>query len=195
MATSRLPRRVVLSSLVVVTVVIVVATLALSDDDPTGPQLIMGDDVPADLRALGDETWEQFTDILGVREVCISDVVLRPVWADLQDRARYLPGTHTIELRVPATANLLRDSLVHEFAHHLEATCEEHVTLRDIFLASQGHPTGTDWFDAELWEDTPSEQWAEAVVEIVLGERQQHRLDIQISQEAIRAIDAWFAGR
>jgi hypothetical protein len=157
-------------------------------------RLVMGDDVPDDLRALATEVFGSFENRFEARLDCMADVRLVPAWEGLDDRARYLPSDGVIELRVPATANLLGDSIVHELAHHVEFTCDEHEALRPAFLTAQGHPAGTDWFDGPTWEETPSEQFAEAVVQVVLGERQQNRLVMQISTEAIDLVTGWGAG-
>jgi hypothetical protein len=99
-----------------------------------------------------------------------------------------------IELRVPATANLLEDSLVHELAHHLDATCGALADLRPDFLEAQGHPAGTPWDGADTWEAIPAEQFAETVVLVVLGERQQHRLTMPIRDEAEALVAGWGEG-
>jgi hypothetical protein len=166
---------------------------AAVDDDAAG-RLVMGDEVPDDLRALAAETFGAFEERFAARLDCMTDVHLVPVWEGLGDRAMYLPELATIQLRVPATANLLADSLVHELAHHLEFTCPEHGSLRPAFLAAQGHPAGAEWFIADRWEDTPSEQFAEAVVQLVLGTRQQHVLAMRITEEAVAVVGAWGRG-
>lgn len=166
---------------------------AAANGDRPG-RLVAGDDVPDDLRLLATGTFIAFEERFPERMDCMSDVRLVPVWEGLEDRARYLPADAVIELRVPATANLLADSLVHELAHHLEFTCADHLDFRPTFLEAQGRPSGDAWDAGPTWAETPSEQFAEAVVTVVLGRRQQHRLEMQLTEEAVSAVAAWGRG-
>jgi len=154
-------------------------------------RLIMGDGVPGDLRALATEAFADFESAFPARMHCMGDVRLVPVWEEMEERARYRRGEAIIELAVPATANLLADSLIHELAHHLEFTCPEHREVRPAFLAAQGHPEGADWYAGDTWESIPSEQFAETVVLVVLGRRQQNVLRMRIHPNAVLLVEAW----
>lgn len=157
---------------------------------PDGPPALLFDDtVPGDLRALATETWEDFLTAHQARRDCISPVVLSATW-ELDDRAEYRPSSATVVIRVPGTAPNLRNGLIHEFAHHVEFTCPEHEQLRPGFLAAQGLPSSTDWFGGGVWETTPSEQYAEATAEVVLGRRAHHG-GIFISAEAVAIVRRW----
>lgn len=180
------------AAVVAVAVGITAAVFAATGGSPG--RLVMGDDVPDDLRELAADVFGTFEQRFPARLECMGDVRLVPVWDGLEDRARYLPDAGVIELRVPATANLLRDSLVHEIAHHLDSTCPAVEEVRPAFLAAQGHPASADWRTGERWEEIPSEQFAETVVLVVLGERQQHRLGMPITDAAVAAVEAWGAG-
>ncbi len=170
------------------------AALVLSAGRGRSAELIMSDEVPDDLRALAADVWADFVETFEAQGDCFADVRLEPVWRTLEDRARYLPHRGVIELRVPATAGLLSDSLVHEFAHHVEHTCAAHVSLRPAFLAAQGLSSGSDWFDAPTWAETPSEQWAEAAVVAVLGSRARPRPDLVITAETAELVMRWGRG-
>ena len=65
--------------------------------------------------------------------------------------------------------------------------------LRSDFLAAQGFASGTDWFAGTAWEETPSEHYAEAVVELVAG-RRTHQGGIRITDEALAVVRDWGKG-
>ena len=160
---------------------------------PNGPPALRFDDtVPADLRALATETWQDFLAAHPARHDCIAPVALSAAW-ELDDRAEYRPDSATVVIRIPGTAPNLRNGLSHEFAHHVEFTCPEHEELRPAFLAAQGLSASTDWFDGDTWETTPSEQYAEATAEVILGRRAHHG-GIFISDEAVAIVHRWGSG-
>ncbi|MEJ5198029.1 MAG: hypothetical protein WHX53_03815, partial [Anaerolineae bacterium] len=144
------------------------------------PRLIVDASVADDLQALALETWARFLDAFAGRTACFGDVVLSASF-DLADRAAYDPRTATVTVHVPATAAMLQSALIHEWAHHVEHQCAAHRELRAAFLAAQGLPADTPWRlddagiagqeDGAAWAATPSEQYAEAAVEVVLGHR------------------------
>ena len=182
-------RRVVILAVVAAAAVAVAFVLARSDP---GSGLRFDASVPDDLRAVAVEAWEGFLAAHPAREACIGPITMSAAW-ELDDRATYRPGTATLVIRVPGTAPNLTNDLTHEFAHHMEFTCPEHEDLRPAFLAAQGFPASTDWFDGEAWETTPSEQYAEATTEVVLGRRTHHG-GIVLSDEAIDAVRQWGSG-
>jgi hypothetical protein len=156
------------------------------------PQLGFDSSVPDDLQELAAEVWEQFLDHHPARIGCIGDVALHADW-DLDTRGEYRPESATVVVRIPGTASTLGDELVHEFAHHVEFTCPEHVELREEFLRAQGFPSGADWFGGASWETTPSEQYAEATVQYVQGSRSQ-RQGIELTDDAVAAVRNWAGG-
>ena len=107
--------------------------------------------------------------------------------------AEYRPATATLVVRVPGTPATLRSELLHEFAHHVEFVCADHELLRPGFLATQGFAPDTPWFGGATWESTPSEQYAEAVVELVEG-RRTHLGGIILSDAAVAAVADWGSG-
>jgi hypothetical protein len=154
--------------------------------------LTFANGMPEDLRHLTRVTWERFTRAFPARRDCLAPVMVDGVW-ELDDRATYEPGPRLVSVRIPGSAPNLEASLVHEFAHHLEFTCPEHRRLRSSFLAAQGSPKNAPWFEGRTWGSTPSEQFAEATTEFVLGRRPAHAR-IDVSRAAVRVIGSWAVG-
>jgi len=134
------------------------------------PRLLIDESVAPDLQSLALATWEKFLTAFSARSDCFGDVSLRAA-RELDGRAAYASATATVLLRVPATAALLDAALVHEWAHHVEFQCAEHEQMRAPFLRAQGLASDRNWFSGKEWADTPSEQYAEATIVLVLGER------------------------
>ncbi len=156
----------------------------------SGPRLLVAGEASPALREIADNTWEEFLVYFAERSACIDDVTLRRVW-QLDDRAKYQPEERTILMRVPASPVQIMETLTHEFAHHLEATCPEQAALRPAFLEAQDFAAGTEWFDVDQWEHRPSEHFAETVTELVLGTDRFNRLRITVSGEAKDVIEGW----
>ena len=163
------------------------------------PQLILDASVASDLAVLAEDTWVQFMDVVEARSSCFGDVRLRAS-RTLEERAAYSPGTRTVTVRVPATKALLQSALVHEWAHHVEFQCRAHEELRDAFRRAQGLPLDVPWrwngdtmeVAAGVWADMPSEQYAEAMVVLILG-RRQITTAAPVKEEAVRVIAEWAA--
>jgi hypothetical protein len=156
---------------------------------PTGAVLLVAPDVPNDVRALALDTWDRFVGSFSARRGCIRPVTLEHAWR-FADRGAYDPGAATIVLRVPGTAPNLRHTLVHEFAHHLEATCPAQRAVRAPFLVASGEGPDTPWFSGSRWAKVPSERFAEAVAVFVLPDRPSH-LRVSVSAEALDEIERW----
>jgi hypothetical protein len=172
-----------------VILVLVVATLTMGPAPDPGPTVTFADDTPADLRVLAKETWERFAEAFPARRECLRPISIQ-VARKLEDRATYDPSRSRVTIRIPGTAGNLRATLVHEFAHHLEFTCPAQRSVRSPFLVAQGLPKGRAWFHAVTWEKTPSEQFAEAAVEVVLRRRSPHSR-IPVTDEAVGVIRWW----
>jgi hypothetical protein len=153
------------------------------------PSLDIAEDTPDDLAALAGGTFAEMVAAFPGRADCLEGLTLEGAQT-LDAQARYLPDTATLVVRIPATAPQLRRSLVHELAHHLEFSCDEQEAARPAFLAAQGLDERTTWFTAASWEETPSEQWATAVVEHVLGERDP-RSGIFLEPGAVAVVADW----
>ncbi len=167
--------------------------LAACQPAPGPPRLLVDDSVAPDFEALAQETWQDFLAAFPARTDCFGDVRLQAT-PDLPSRAAYDPGPAAVSVRVPGAPAFLQSGLVHEWAHHLERQCPEHVQLRPIFLAAQGLPPDADWFHGESWASTPSEQYAEAVVVLVLGRRAVSTKAF-LTQEAVQVVRAWAQGQ
>lgn len=173
-------------------VVAIVATGTFAWRHEPAPALHFDSGVPGDVRALAATTWEDFLAAMPARLDCIDDVTLAAAW-ELDSRGQYVPATATLTVRIPGTAGTLRDEMIHEFAHHVDFTCPQISVLRPAFIAAQGMPAATSWFDGDSWEETPSEQFAEAAVAVVLGRRPQHG-SVHLTTDAVALVRAWGLG-
>jgi hypothetical protein len=164
------------------------------------PRLLMDESVGADLQALAQDTWEQFLAAFAGRAGCFGDVRLHASY-DLASRGDYDPATATVTVRVPGTPAMLQSALLHEWAHHIEFQCPAHQKLRPAFLSAQRLAPDTPWRPADTpaelpaseWAAIPSEQYAEAVIELVLGSRPIPTL-ARVTPEAVQVIREWAAG-
>jgi hypothetical protein len=164
------------------------------------PKLIIDESVAGDFEGLAAKTWIQFLTVFEARSDCFGDVRLRAT-RTLDSRAGYDPESATVTVRVPGTPALLQGALVHEWAHHVEFQCEAHQDLRPAFLAAQGLPPDTPWRPDDTpadtpigaWANIPSEQYAEATIELVLG-RRQIPTKVRVTRAAVRIIEEWAAG-
>lgn len=154
------------------------------------PELALDASVATDFAELATTTFDDFVAHAPGIARCIGTVRLAAA-SELDELAYYSADLETITVRVPATAPSLRDSLVHELAHHVEASCPSHLALRPEFLEAQGHGPDQPWFTAQAWADTPSEEFAEAVVASVLGERRRHLSRIRIEPPALAIVAEW----
>ncbi len=161
------------------------------DGGPPEGDLVVVQDVPADVRAELDVTWQRFLDHFGSRRTCWADVSVVLVVDVVDGDARYVTADARIEIEIPTTPARFRESLAHELAHHVEHTCVEFETLESTLLPALG---GGDWFAGDTWDQVPSERYAEAVVELVNGERIRHLDRIQVAPVVVAAISEWGAG-
>lgn len=166
-----------------------VALPGASRPDAAPPPLALAEEIPRDVGDLAEATWVRFVDAFPARRRCLAPVTVAAAF-ELDDRAVYDPGRRLVTVRVPGTAPALEASLVHEFAHHLEFTCDDHSTLRPSFSTAQGLSPNVSWFGGETWEETPSEQFAEATTILVLGRRHSH-FRIAVADQAVATIRAW----
>lgn len=142
------------------------------------PRLIIDASVDQDFAAVIQETWGQFLLAFATRTDCFGDVLVKADY-DLVERAVYDPQTATVSVRVPEKASILRGALVHEWAHHVEFQCEAHTEMQAPFIEAQGMPANTPWrledgttnILSSDWVNIPSEQYAETVIVLVLGNR------------------------
>ena len=167
---------------------VLVGAALLSWRGPNSPRITFPEGTPEDLQRLATQTWAEFIAAFPGRRDCIGSVTVAPA-LELGDRAAYKPVAALVTVRVPGTAPNLRASLIHEFAHHLDHTCSRVRPFRRRFLAAQGFATTRPWFAGATWEQTPSEQFADAAVEIVLGRTSWLRLHAR--EAALQELRAW----
>lgn len=164
------------------------------------PRLVVGESVGADFEALAQETWGRFLAVFWARRDCFGDVRLEAAYR-LDSRAGYDPDTATAIVRVPGTLAMLQSGLIHEWAHHVEFQCEAHKEFRPAFLVAQGLPLDTPWRPAGAMTDVaaseragiPSEQWAEATVQAILGSRPIPN-GVRVSEAMVQVVRGWAAG-
>lgn len=164
------------------------------------PRLIVDTSVASDFSTLAQETWQQFLDVFHARADCFGDVYLHAATV-LNSRAAYDPQTAIVTVRVPGTRAMLQSALIHEWAHHIEFQCPAQKELRPAFLVAQGLPTDTVWRPDDTpantpeseWATIPSEQYAEATIEVVLGSRP-IPTTAHVTTEAVHVIAQWAAG-
>jgi len=156
-----------------------------------GARLTFDPGVPHDVRALTEQTWRRFERSFPAQATCLPSITVATAW-QFPDRARYDPIARRVTVRIPWTAPNLERSLVHEFAHHLDAGCAERGSIRAAFLRAQGFPRDASWLRGSAWADTPSEQFAEATVELVLRDPADPRMLIR--PETLATLRAWAGG-
>ena len=169
-------------------------TLALipSCGEPS-PSLAFPEGTPSDLQNLSQDVWEEFLAVFPNQSDCMGEVTLEGDWNLEGSRGFYLPEQTRVVLKIPATAGHLRHSLVHELAHHLEHACPDHAELRVAFLAAQNLAGDTPWFEGLSWEETPSEQYAETAVRLVL-DRPVWNYRLPLTSEAVETVRDWGGG-
>lgn len=156
------------------------------------PGVTLGDDMPADLAEVVSVAFDEMVRELEAHGSCLEGLTVEHAW-EMADRASYDPDTATIVLRVPATANELEFSLAHEIAHHLELACPAQQEIRPDFLAAQGLPNSTAWFEGDTWEETPSEQFATALGMVLTGGSDDRR-HVPITESAVEVVADWTEG-
>ncbi len=163
-------------------------------EGPSLPDLRFVQDVPSDVRVETEATWTRFQRTFDGRLACIGDVSVSLERAVDDGDARYVASGALIEIQIPTTPARYRESLAHELAHHLERTCDEFGTLRSALLPLLARP-GDGWSDGPTWEQTASERFAEAVVEVVNGERMRHTDRVIVDPGVVAAIERWGSAR
>lgn len=185
-----------LAAALAVVVVAAVASFALVravDPGPSDAELLTEQDLPADVRAELDTVWGRFTTVFAGRRQCMSDVTVELVGVVDGGDARYVADGARIEIRIPTTPARFRESVAHELAHHVDHTCDAFGRLR---AELHGRLGGTElpWASGNVWEDVPAERYAEAVVELVNGERVRHADEVLVDSGTVELIAAWGQG-
>lgn len=111
---------------------------------------------------------------------------------DPDNRGSYCPATGVIKLKVDRDDRGLRETLVHELAHLVEFSCDEHFEMRAPFTRAGPHAT-IGWREGDRWAYIPSERFAEATVELFFGARQ-IQSDVTLTESELAVTAAWWAG-
>ena len=156
-------------------------------------ELIVEQDVPLDVQAELDATWGRFIEAFAARRTCFADVSVELVRDVLGGDARYVTSEARIEIEIPTTPARFSESLVHELGHHVERTCSEFADMKAAMLARLG-VSDDAWTGGDVWEQTPSEIWAEGVVGLVNGERVLHGDEMPLDSSVVALIEAWAQG-
>jgi len=157
------------------------------------PSLEIPQEVPAEVTELTLATWDSYLAAFPAQRNCIGTVTMRLTRSVDGGDALYRPPERTIYVEIPTTPERFPESLAHELGHHLETACNAEAELGSAVRDAQDLPSDSAWSGGEPWYDSPSEHFAETVVEIVEGERITHQ-DIVILQPAtIELVRAWGA--
>lgn len=175
-----------------VVVVVVAATWAASE---IGPSIDPRQDLPDDVALLTSTTWDRFEAAFPARRACLTDVELELLDDVALGAARYVESERLILIEIPTSPRRYVESLTHELAHHLDASCGAELAIGAALRAAQGIDPQVPWDEVEVWEERPTEQYAEVVVEYVTGDRFTHADVIDVSQEAIEVVRDWGIGR
>lgn len=150
-------------------------------------------DVPDDVRAELDDVWERFGRSAPARVDCVDEVTVVLVREVAGGDARYLADEQRIEIEIPTSPRRFRESVVHELAHHLDATCSEVDPVREEILGVLDREA-EGWSVGETWFTTPDEIWAEALVEVVNGERVRFVRTMPVPPGVVDAVERWASG-
>lgn len=157
------------------------------------PRIDLPQDVPGQVEELVDATWSSFVDSFPALRDCIGDVAVVLVRDVTGGDASYSASERTIRIEIPTTPERFPESLAHELGHLIEESCSAPEAIGAEFMSAQAIPAGTSWRGGDHWFDTPSEQFAETVVQIVRGERIIHADVINVSDGAVRLVSEWGA--
>ena len=168
------------------------AIAACADASPN--PFVTPQDVPADVEREIAAVWERFGEAAPERVDCVEEVAI--VLVDRVDGgdARYLADVERIEIAIPTSPRRFRESVVHELAHHLDATCDEFAPLRDELLDLLGRDRA-EWTSTGEWSTAPEEIWAEALVLVVNGERVRFERTMPLPNDVVPAVEQWATAR
>lgn len=159
-----------------------------------GPSIDARQSLPDDVALLTETTWDRFEAAFPAQARCLTDVELELVDDVAGGAARYVESEHLILIEIPTSPRRYVESLTHELAHHLEASCDAELAIGAAIRAAQGIGPQVAWEGGEAWEARPTEQYAEAVLEYVTGDRFTHADVIDVSTEAVEIVEAWATG-
>ena len=172
------------------TVLVAAASLAVAGFGTATPQLSVAPGTPEDVAELAAATFDRFIEAAPAVRNCIERIRLVSAW-HLDDRGSYDAETFTVTIRIPGTAPRMAATMVHELAHHVDHVCLPD-GVRTTFRRMQGLAEtlpGT----RSSWAEVLAEQFAEAMVEVVMG-RRVPTLGVKISPEAAALVGRWARG-
>lgn len=159
-----------------------------------GPSIDPRQDLPDDVALLTAATFDRFEAAFPAQRSCFTDVELELVADVPSGAARYVASDRLILIEIPTSPRRYVESLTHELAHHLDTSCGAEPAIGAAFRAAQGIDPEVPWDDVEAWEARPTEQYAEAVVEYVTGDRYTHADIIDVSRGGVEIVKAWATG-
>lgn len=161
----------------------------------TEPRIVVPQEVPPAVTELVNSTWQSFLATFPAQRDCIGTVELVLVDEVVGGDASYSRDGHVIKIQIPTTPARFPESLAHELGHHLERACPVIKDIgRDFERAQDFDLATTDWYLGEFWYKRPTEQFAETVVQLLLGERILHSDIIVLSEEAVHLVAEWGRG-
>lgn len=159
-----------------------------------GPSLDPRQDLPDDVALLTAATWDRFEAAFPAQAGCLTDVESELVDDVAGGAARYVASERLIRIEIPTSPRRYVESLTHELAHHLDASCGAELAIGAVIREAQGIDPEVPWEGVDPWEARPTEHYAEAVVEYVTGDRFTHADIIDVSVEVVEIIEAWATG-
>ena len=175
-------------------VVALLAVAAVSTGSVSGepePRLVPTQRLPDDVAILLDATWEEFLAATPAHHSCLGTVRIELVAEVDGGDAAYRRDERLILIQIPTSPHRFPESVVHELAHHLEATCGFDGAHRDRLRSAQGIEGDRPWTQVEQWEDRPAEHLAEAVVQVVRGDRVLHHDLVPLTSAAVELVEDW----
>lgn len=154
----------------------------------TPQPIVMAAGVPTDTVESISAAWNSFSAALPNVSQCMPEVRLVVDAVASSGDAEYLYNTQ--EIRMTPSDEPAESTIIHELAHHADATCGMPTDERAAFLAAQGFPPEAAWDCGETWEMTPAEHFAEAVVMVVTGTQPSESI-IELSAESLDLIRNW----
>ena len=159
-----------------------------------GPSIDPRQQLPEDVALLTASTWDRFEAAFPAQAGCLTDVELELVDEVAGGAARYIATERLILIEIPTSPRRYVESLTHELAHHIDSSCGVELAIGTAIKQAQGIPPQVTWEGVEAWEDRPTEQFAETVVQYVTADRYTHADVIDVSEEALGIVREWATG-
>jgi hypothetical protein len=155
------------------------------------PELLIDGAIAVNTATVIEETWQGFQEFSKARGACFDPPRIEP-GGTADNRGSYCPATGVIKVKVQLDDRGLGETLVHELAHLVEFSCDDHLAMRAPFTQAGPHPT-SGWREGQQWAYIPSERFAEATVELFFGDRR-IRAGVDLTSAELTVAAAWWAG-